>query len=60
MQNQMTPEQALEIIDRVLSRVQDTREGHEVMKMALAIINEAIKPKVKITGETKEDGSKAA
>jgi hypothetical protein len=42
--NEMTPEQALQLIDRVLADVAGTRLDHQRLQQALVTLAKAIKP----------------
>ena len=50
----MKPDQALGLIDQVISRIQGTREDHDRMKQAISVLAQAIQPKD--NGETKQTG----
>lgn len=41
----MTPEQALNLLDRVCSKIPASREDHVNIQQAVTILAEAIKPK---------------
>lgn len=43
----MTPQQALDLIDQNLAQLNGTREAHVTLQQAVAILQEAIKPKPK-------------
>jgi hypothetical protein len=50
----MTSDQALNIIDQVISKVQDTREGHAILQMAVQTVSEALKAKDEPTKSNKK------
>ena len=42
--NEMTPQQALQLIDRVLADVAGTRLDHQRLQLALSVLAQAIAP----------------
>lgn len=44
MNKEMTPEQALQILDQAVSKLQVTRQDHVVLQMAISILNGLVNP----------------
>lgn len=47
----MSPQQAIELIDRAIQAVNTTREGHIALQKAVAVINDLVKAKEEKKGK---------